>query len=76
MTIKRKNWFEYLKTLNQFAHMMVLFFPNDITKIELLLQAPKSSAIAIAKCKVIFSLILPSFCSNSKIDNKIGGITT
>ena len=56
--------------------MMVLFFPNDITKIELLLQAPKSSAIAIAKCKVIFSIFLPSFCSNSKIDNKIGGIMT
>ena len=56
--------------------MMVLFFPNDITKIELLLQAPKSSALAIAKGKVMFSLILPSFCSNSKIDNKIGGITT
>ena len=56
--------------------MMVLFFPNDITKIELLLQAPKSSALAIAKGKVMFSLILPSFCSNSKIDNKIGGIMT
>ena len=52
--INRKNWFEYLKTSNEFAHMMVFFFPNDITKIELLLQAPKSSALAIAKGKVIF----------------------
>ena len=34
--------------------MMVLFFPNDITKIELLLQAPKSSGLAVAKGKVIF----------------------
>ena len=34
--------------------MMVLFFPNDITKIELLLQAPKSSALAIAKGMVTF----------------------
>ena len=56
--------------------MMVFFFPNDITKIELLLQAPKSSALAIAKGKVMFLLILPSFCSNSKIDNKTGGIMT
>ena len=38
--------------------MMVLFFPNDITKIELLLQAPKSSALAIAKGKVIFFINL------------------
>ena len=34
--------------------MIVLFFSNDITKIELLLQALKSSEVAIAKGKVIF----------------------
>ena len=38
--------------------MMVLFFPNDITKIELLLQAPKSSAYSNSKVQGNFFYIL------------------